>query len=176
MTAPGGRWPVARLDPVARLRVLASALPGVVVQERLVDAPFGDVWDFVADLETSAPAFDRDVSRVRVVRSSGDRLRIHAWAPGVPVPLPFDVTLRSGWCWMVSAPRLYVVGMAAVPAGEHTRFAHLEGLVVGGPRPVRRAAAPLLLASRARHRRHVARDLDGIERCVAARRRGRGPQ
>jgi hypothetical protein len=157
-------WPMARLDCVARLRALAASLPGTVMQERVLDAPFDDVWGFVSDLETAAPEFDRDVSRVRVVRASGERLRIHAWTPGVPVPLGFDVTLRPGWCWMVSTPRLYVVGMAAAPEGDRTRFGHLEGFV-RGPRSA-------LGLSRWRHRRHVARDLDGIERSVEVRRRG----
>jgi hypothetical protein len=157
-------WPTARLDGIARLRALAAALPGTVVQERLIDAPFDTVWDFVSDLEVSAAEFDRDVARVRIVRASGERLRIHSWATGVPVPLPFDVTMRPGWCWMVSDPRLYVVGMAAVPAGDRTRFAHLEGLVG-------RFLTPVLPLSRWRHQGHVARDLDGIERGAVARRR-----
>jgi hypothetical protein len=156
-------WPTARLDPIAKLRVLEASLPGVAMRERVIEAPFADVWGYVTDLETSVPEFDRDVARLRVVRASGERLRVHSWAPGVPVPLGLDVTLRPGWCWMVSTPRLYVVGMAAVPDGERTRFGHLEGFVVGGP---------LLRLSRWRHRAHVARDLDGIERGVAARRRG----
>jgi hypothetical protein len=179
-TAPdpgtAGAWPVAQLDRVARLRVLAESLPGTVVQERLIDAPFGDVWGFVADLETSVPAFDRDVARLRVVRSSGERMRVHSWVPHLPGPVPFDVDLRPGWCWMVSSPRLYVVGMAAEAAGDRTRFAHLEGLVVPGPGAARTLAAPLLRLSRRRHQRHVGRDLDGIERGVAARRGREGPE
>jgi hypothetical protein len=162
-------WPAARLDPIGKLRALEASLPGVAMRERVIDAPFDDVWGFVSDLETSVPEFERDVARLRVVRAAGDQLRVHSWSPGVPVPLAFDVTLRPGWCWMVSTPRLYVVGMAAVPAGERgerTRFGHLEGFVTGGP---------LLRLSRWRHRRHVPRDLDGIERGVAARRRPEPP-
>ncbi len=159
-------WPTARMDPLAKLRALEAALPGVAMHERVIDAPFDDVWGYVSDLETSVPEFERDVSRLRIVRSAGEQLRVHSWSPGVPVPLGFDVTLRPGWCWMVSTPRLYVVGMAAVPEGrqgERTRFGHLEGFVVGGP---------LLRLSWWRHRRHIVRDLDGIERGVARRRGG----
>jgi hypothetical protein len=163
-------WPVATLDRIARLRALAAGLPGTAVHERVIDAPFDLVWGFVSDLERSVPEFDREVSRVRIVRSDGERVRIHSWAPYLPVPLPFDVTLRPGWCWMVGDPQIYVVGMAAEDTGDgRTRFGHLEGLVVGGPGPVRRAAAPLLRLSRFRHERHVGRDLDGIERAVARR-------
>ena len=172
----GTAWPVASLDRIARLRALAAGLPGTAVHERVIDAPFDLVWGFVSDLERSVPEFERDVARLRIVRSDGERLRIHSWAPHVPVPLPFDVTLRSGWCWMVADPGIYVVGMAAEDTGDgRTRFGHLEGLLVGGTGRVRRAAAPLLLRlSRFRHERHVARDLDGIERAVARRLRGAG--
>jgi hypothetical protein len=154
-------WPIARLDPIAKLRVLDASLPGVAMHERVIEASFDDVWGYVSDFETSVPEFERDVARIRIVRMEGERLRIHSWSPGVPVPLGFDVTLRPGWCWMVSTPRLYVVGMAAVPDGDRTLFGHLEGFVTGGP---------LLRVSRWRHLRHVPRDLDGIERGVARRR------
>lgn len=175
-SGPAAGWPVAALDGPARLRVLAAGLPGTVVRERVIDAPLAEVWGFVTDFETSVPIFERDVTRVRIVRSEGERLRIHSWLPHVPVPLPFDVTLRPGWCWMVSSPRAYIVGMAAEDAGGgRTRFAHLEGLAVGGPAAARVAAAPLLWLSRRRHERHIPRDLDGIERAVTGRagRRGR---
>jgi hypothetical protein len=162
------RWPAARLDPIAKLRVLEAALPGAAMGERVIDASFDDVWGFVSDIERSVPQFDRGVSRVRIVRAAGEHLRIHTWAVGVPIPLAFDVTLRPGSMWMVSSPRLYVVGMAAVPDGGRTRFAHLEGLVGRGVRPVRSLA-------RWKVRRHVGRDLDGIERAIEARRRDEPP-
>jgi hypothetical protein len=164
VTGTGDPWPTARLDGVGRLRALAAGLPGTYVAERLIDAPFEDVWGFVSDLERSVPQFEADVSRLRIVRSAGERLRVHSWVPGVPVPLAFDVVLRPGWCWMVSRPQLYVVGMAAEPEGDRTRYAHLEGLVG-------RFLGPVLPLSRRRHRRHVPHDLDGIERGARARRR-----
>jgi hypothetical protein len=159
-----GAWPMARLDPIAKLRVLEASLPGAAMGERVIDAPFDDVWGYVSDLENSVPQFDRGVSRVRIVRAAGEHLRIHTWAAGVPIPLAFDVTLRPGSMWMVSSPRLYVVGMAAVPDGRRTRLAHLEGAVGRAVRPVRSLA-------RWKVRRHVARDLDGIERAMATRQR-----
>lgn len=156
-------WPTATLDPVARLRALAAGLPGVVLHERTLDAPFDVVWGFVGDLERSVPAFDRSVASIEVLSRHGDRLRVRAastWRMGF-VPLDFDVELTSGWCWMVSRPRLHVVGMAAVAAGPGTRYAHLEGTAVAS-----RLLRPVLRATTVRHRRHVLSDVDGIERVL----------
>jgi hypothetical protein len=59
--------------------------------------------------------------------------------------------------------------MAAIPEGERTRFVHLEGVHVHGPRFARFLARPLEWVSRLRHRRHVPHDIDGIERCLGLR-------
>ncbi len=161
-------WPIARLDPIARLRVLAAGLPGVAVEERSIAAPFPFVWDFISDLERSVPSFDSSVGSIRVLERRGATLRIRAvstWRLAF-LPLRFDVRLEPGWCWMVSRPQFYVVGMAAVADGDGTRFAHLEGLAL------RRVPPPLLRPLVPKHRRHVRSDLGGIERCVAALRGG----
>ena len=163
-------WPTAELDGIARLRVLAAGLPGVVLVERTLDVSFERLWDFVTDFESSVPQFELDVRSVQVRQREGERLKIRSWASWrlLWVPATFDVDLRSGWCWMVSRPQSapvgYVIGMAAEPEGDRTRFGHLEG-VVGW----RRALRPLLAASRLRHRRHVPRDVDGIERALGLR-------
>lgn len=157
----GSEWPTAELDRIARLRVLAAGLPGVVLRERTIDTPFDRVWAFVSDFERSVPAFDADVASLKIRHREGDRLRIVArgsWRL-LRVPLAFDVDVHPGWCLMVSRPRLYVVGMAAEPDGDRTRFGHLEG-VVGDTRYL----GPVLALTRVRHRRHVTHDLDGIER------------
>lgn len=159
-------WPAAELGDIARLRVLAAALPGVAVHERLIDAPFDEVWRFVGDLERSAPTFDRDVTWLRIKERDGDRLRIVAGGPSwaFRAPLAFEVHLRPGWCWMVGRRQLYVVGMAAEPDGERTRFAHLEG--VGG---AARWLRPVHAISRWRHEHHLPHDVDGIERALGLR-------
>lgn len=36
-----GTWPVAELDTIQRLRIMAAAVPGAAVAERLLDAPLG---------------------------------------------------------------------------------------------------------------------------------------
>lgn len=160
-------WPTAELSHLGRVRALAAGLPGAVLQEGLIDAPFADVWGFISDLERSVPAFDDVVARLRVTRRDGTRLRIATRASWrmAGLPLGFDVDLEDGWCWMVSRPGIYVVGMAAEPdpadAGR-TRYAHLEGITVR-PRLLARA-------TRVRSRRHVASDVAGIERALGLRR------
>jgi hypothetical protein len=162
-------WPTVELDRVAQLRVLSRVLPGVVLEERTIAAPFDVVWGFVSDLPNSVPRFDRDVASIEIRERHGDRLKIISRPPFVPIPVRFDVELREGWCWMVARPQLYVVGMAAVPAGEHTRFAMLEGVSVASPEVLRPMFAPISAISRWRHRRHLPYDLDGIERALGLR-------
>lgn len=160
-------WPTATLAPAARIRALAAGLPGTVVEERVLDAPFARAWGFIADLERSVPTFDRDVARLQVTDRRGTRLRARArssWRLG-GLPLIFDVDLEPGWCWMVARPRLYVVGMAAAPLpGDRgrTHYLHMEGVPFAG-----RLLGPVARATRVRHRRHVASDVDGIERALA---------
>jgi len=162
-------WPTVELGPLDRLRVLSRLLPGVWMEERVIDAPFDQVWGFLSDLER-APEFDTDLHSVKVVSREGDRLRVRIRADVLGVPVPggeIDVELRQGWCWMRSP--LYVVGMAAVAEGGRTRFGHLEGVPLHGPPAVQTLLRPLAWASRLRHRRHIPHDIDGIERCLGLR-------
>ena len=148
-------WPEASLDRVDQLRVLASALPAVAMEERVLDAPFEDVWGLLSDLEHGIPSFDTQVRWVRIVARDGERLQIVARAFGMSSR--FDVELREGWCWM-QAPR-YLVGMAAEPHGDgRTRVGHLEGVPSRWARPLR----PIL-------RRIVRGDVDGMARELGLR-------
>lgn len=79
---------------------------------------------------------------------------------GIAPELPVEVELRDGWCLMRS--RTYLVGMAAEPLGDQTRYAHLEGL------PSHRAAALRIL--RPVFRRVVHGDVNGIVRTLATAR------
>jgi hypothetical protein len=162
-------WPAAALSPTGRLRALEAGLPGVVAERRVFDAPFARVWDFIADLPRSVPTFDRSVASLDVLSREGTRLRARARSGRgfVRMPLAFDVDLEPGWCWMVSRPRLYVVGMAAEPDPDdagRTVFVHLEGVPFGG-----RVLSPVARASRVVHRRHVRSDLDGMARALGLR-------
>jgi hypothetical protein len=125
VTDPATRWPEATLDPLARLGLVQSTMPGSASCEAVIGAPFGDVWGYVADLERSVPEFDRLVRRIRIRSRRADdgdgddraeRLDMLAWQAGVPVPLRFDVRIEPGLCLMRAWGRLYFVGMAARPA------------------------------------------------------------
>lgn len=135
MTAP--RWPVADLDAIRRLRVLAAAVPGAVVAETTLPASFGQVWAVAADLEHELPRYLRDVRSVRITHADGERLQADARGYA-GLRARFDIVLRPGWCVMRS--RFLLGAMAAVAHGERTRFAFLTGVHV----PAQRQAAPAL--------------------------------
>lgn len=130
-------WPVADLDVIRRLSVLAAAVPGAVVAEARIDAPFDVVWEVAADLEHELPHYLRDVRSLRITRSSGDRLEAHARGYA-GLRARFDIVLRPGWCVMRS--RFLLGGIAAIADGDHTRVAFLAGTQL----PAQRLAAPAL--------------------------------
>lgn len=147
-------WPVAELTPAARAHAIAAAVPGAALEEAVVDAPYEEVWAYLADLEGSVPEFDTMVRRLVVRRRDGNRLRLHAWGPFTPLPLPFDAWMDVGYCVMRARFRLYMVVMAVTrePDGR-ARVTHVEGV----PLPFTRWLRPLL-------RRVVRADLRGIAR------------
>jgi hypothetical protein len=151
------RWPTAQLDPVRQLRVLAEVLPGVGLVERVLDAPYERVWSFLTDLEHSVPAFDPMVRSLRVRSHRGSRLVVVTRTSLLPIPSRFEVELHDGWCLMRSPT--YLVGMAAAPLGDRTRYAHLEGLPSHRP-PALRMLRPVF-------RRVVSGDINGIVRTLA---------
>jgi len=162
-------WPTVELQPLDRLRVMARVLPGVWMEERVIDAPFDEVWGFASDLER-APEFDTDLHSVKIVWRAEERMKIKVRADVLGLalpPWPVAVEMHEGWCWMRSA--LYVVGMAAAPEGDRTRFGHLEGVPLHGPPSVQALQRPIAWVSRLRHRRHIPHDIDGIERSLGLR-------
>ncbi len=146
--------PDDHLDPLRRLRILAAALPGTSVVERVLDAPFDTVWAVAGDLEGGVHQFEGSVTRAQIIARHDERLTLLSYGRLGP-PIRFEVLLRPGWCWMQS--RLLIVGMAARPEGHQTRFAHLEGTRL----PAGRLARPLL-------RRKMHHELDTIERLAQA--------
>ena len=131
-------WPAADLDPVRRLRVLAAAISfPVYVAERVIPAPFEQVWARVSDLEHELPQHITTIRSARITRAEGDRLELVATGT-LGQRARFDVVLRPGWCLMRS--RFVLGAMAAVPEAEGTRFAALGGFRLPGAR----LARPLL--------------------------------
>lgn len=165
--SPSIEWPRAGLDPIMRARVLAASIPSAAAAETVLDAPFADTWAWIEDLPRSAPAFDRDVSSIRI-RSQvdrGDRVRdLTATVRTHGVPYPFAIRLEPGFCVMQARARAYLVVMAAAPMpGDpgRTRFVHVEGV----PWPGTGFLAPVI-------ERLVRADVRALRRIVAA---GLGP-
>ncbi|MFI8264572.1 MULTISPECIES: hypothetical protein [unclassified Streptomyces] len=125
------------VDAVTRLRIMAAAVPGARVVERVVPAPLEAVWAVMGDLEGGFGTFQPDMRRVRVVRVSGDRVEALARSRhGFRARLRGH--LRPGWCWLQS--RFLIIGMAAAPEpGGGTRVALTGGVRI----PTRAAIVPL---------------------------------
>lgn len=119
-------WPLAEIDPVRRLRVIAASTPGSSLQETVVAAPLALVWAVAADLEDELPRWlFPDIRSVKVTPMS-DPDRLVARAVGHSgLRARFDVVLRTGWCLMQS--RFLLGGMAAADEDGATRFALLGG-------------------------------------------------
>ena len=129
MSAMTGIWPSSQLDPVRRMRILVAALPHAAFLERVLDAPFDDVWRVASDLEHGTPQWEKNVAALAILHKEDDRLEVAIRSPfGVRVRA--SAVLRPGWCVMQG--RLFAVGMAAAPEGERTRFAHFEALRLPG--------------------------------------------
>ena len=122
-------WPAAELDPVRRMRILAAAMPDAAFRERVLDAPFDDVWRVAGDLEHGTPQWKKDVIGLTILQEEGDRLEI-VIRSYLGIRLRAGAVFRPGWCVMQA--RLFAVGMAAAPEGERTRFAHFEALRLPG--------------------------------------------
>ena len=132
-------WPVAELDAVRRLRVLASARGGLYA-EGAIAAPFERVWAVAADLEGELPRYLPDVRFLRITATTGDRLEADARGR-LGLRALFDGVLRPGWCVLQS--RFLIGGIAAVPDGQASRVAFLGSFRVPGLRLLRPLLAPL---------------------------------
>ncbi|HEX6523654.1 MAG TPA: SRPBCC family protein [Streptosporangiaceae bacterium] len=131
-------WPVADLDPVRRLHVLAASVRfPVYFGEVVLPAPVEQVWEVVSDLERELPRCLPTVRSARITQVEGERLELFAVGT-LGQRARFDVVLRPGWCLMRS--RFVLGAMAAVPEADGTRFAALGGFRLPGAR----LASPLL--------------------------------
>ncbi|MFI6925421.1 hypothetical protein ACIBIZ_36150 [Nonomuraea spiralis] len=123
-------WPVAELDPVRRLRVLAAAIPGAYVAERVIPAPFAAVWAVAGDLEGEFGTFEPDMRRLTLEPAGTDGRLVARARSRYGMRARFDVDLRPGWCWMQS--RFLLVGLAATAVPEGTLVAQTGGVRVPG--------------------------------------------
>ena len=138
----------ADIDPIDRLTILAAALPGAVVRQRRVAAPFEAVWRVIADLEHAIPTYEPGVAHVRVIERHGQLLRVMVQDTSGREEM-MDARLRPGWCLMQSAT--VVVAFAARPLGSQTLLAHLEH---------RRAQTSQPSQSQSHHRRAAEAKID----------------
>jgi len=144
------------LDPVLRVHVLAAALPGSVVAERDLAAPFDRVWRVVTDLETMAPQYETNVTAIEVVERSPTWARIVATFLGGRLE-EMDVRIVPGWCLMQSESVVSAFGARQV--GTHTVLAHLEHR--------RTSASASTIQSPHNAYRMLIRELDAIELLAA---------
>jgi len=133
-----GGWPVADLDPVRRMRVLASGLTAGAYGELRIEAPFDRVWSYLADLDHSIPDL---IGFIRRFELAADGTAVATGLLGNRGR--FDVDLRDGWC--VMQDRFVVGGFAAVANGEATLLAGCGAVRTPGLR----RAVPLLFGERA---------------------------
>jgi hypothetical protein len=126
-------WPVADLDPMRRLRVLAASVRfPVFIEEITLPVPMDQVWSLASDLEGELPRLLPTVRSIRITRSQGENLELFATGT-LGQRARFDAVLRPGWCVMRS--RFVLGAMAAMPAeGGGTRFAALGGFRLPGAR------------------------------------------
>jgi hypothetical protein len=120
------------IDPIDRLTILAAALPGAVVRQRQIAAPFDAVWRVIADLEHATPRYEPGVAHLRVIERNGQFLRLLVQDTAGREEM-MDARLRPGWCLMQSAT--VVVAFAARRLGSQTLLAHLEHQRVQTPPP-----------------------------------------
>jgi hypothetical protein len=121
--ADPGIDPIGGIDPIDRLAILAAALPGAIVGQRRIAAPYDAVWQVIADLEHATPRYEPGVARVRVTERDGEHLRLLV-QDTAGREAAMDARLRPGWCLMQSAT--VVIAFAARRAGSETLVAHLE--------------------------------------------------
>lgn len=147
------------IDPIDRLAILAGALPGAVVRQRQITAPFDAVWRVIADLEQATPRYEPNVAHLRVIEQHGQLLRVLVEdATGHEEMM--DAKLRPGWCLMQSAT--VVVAFAARPVGSQTLLAHLEHRRVQTPQ-LSQSGSHGRLAAEAK----IDQELETIERLAA---------
>lgn len=151
-------WPSAGLDPVRRLRIMASATHAVFADAVTEHTP-AQVWSVLSDLEGELPRLIPDIraAHIRAAGAGGADDLLQDPAAAVPRPpdiaaveavsrtlevvatgylgqrARFHIALEPGWCWMQS--RFLLCGFAMTEEEDHTRYAFLGGFRVSGALP-----------------------------------------
>lgn len=163
-------WPTADLDPLRRLRVLASAAASPAYAERHFDVPFDTLWSVVSDLERELPHLLPEVRSFTLTSApgGGDGGRLTGEAAGALGRRErFEVVLRPGWCLLQS--KALVSGVAAVPDGTGCTVAVFISPRVPGAEPAGELGGPAA-------ERCASRLLDRLARRLAARSVPGGPE
>ena len=133
-------------------------MPGASVVQHVIDTSADAVWDFVSDLETSIPRFDRTVRHVRILQHDGEILHMRV-KPNLGPTLAFTCHLGEYRVVMAAHRRLYLVGIALRPLGPaHTLYAQVEGIPHRAGRLVNSFTS-----------RHVTRDAAAVKHLVEGR-------
>ncbi|GGW80520.1 hypothetical protein GCM10010503_67420 [Streptomyces lucensis JCM 4490] len=123
-------WPVAELDTVRRLKVIASGSgQHASFSERRFDVPLERLWSVVSDLENELPLIVSGLRSFTITGSSGERLSGEA-VGAVGFRERFEVVLRPGWCLMQG--QVLTSGMAATADADGCRFAFFTSLRLPG--------------------------------------------
>lgn len=122
-------WPVADLDPIRKLRVLAAGIPAAVMVERVIAAPWEAVWARAEDLEDTVPRIQSHVRTLKITARDGDWLEVDVRGH-LGARARMDAVLTPGWCVMQS--RFLRIGMAAAPEEGGTRFGRLVAVRLPG--------------------------------------------
>lgn len=88
-------WPVAELDAIRRLQVMAATIPGTVLAESVVPTAFDRTWATAADLESALPLMIRDFRHVSVTEIGPEHLHMDVRGR-LGQRATFDVVLRPG--------------------------------------------------------------------------------
>ena len=142
--ARAGGWPVAELDPVRRLRVLASVAPGASYGELVLDVPVQQVWALATDLERQMPLLINDIRTFTITSTDAEGRPLEAVARSpLGMRARFDIVMGPGSCLMQSR---FLIGGLAASAESHdtTRFGFFGGLRIPGVRLVDRLLHPFL--------------------------------
>ena len=121
-------WPFAELDPVRRLRIMASATHSAFA-DAITEHTSEQVWSVLSDLEGELPHLIPDFRHTQVraetAGDAGDHVELLA-VGHLGQRARFDVALQPGWCWMQS--RFLLCGFAITEEEDHTRYAFLGGV------------------------------------------------